>query len=59
MLHEILKKAGLRKGARYVCMEGADKLVSRTCRLQSTPELIKLAQWVLWYFGQAQLGTGP
>lgn len=28
MMHEILKKAGLKRGARYVCMEGADKLVS-------------------------------
>jgi DMSO/TMAO reductase YedYZ molybdopterin-dependent catalytic subunit len=28
MLHEILRKAGLKRGARYVCMEGADKLVS-------------------------------
>ncbi|TIA21839.1 nitrate reductase [Aureobasidium pullulans] len=26
MMHEILKKAGLKRGARYVCMEGADKL---------------------------------
>jgi DMSO/TMAO reductase YedYZ molybdopterin-dependent catalytic subunit len=58
MLHEILKKAGLKRGARYVCMEGADKLVSRDFRLQLILMLIKLAQWVLWYFGQAQLGTG-
>ena len=28
MMHEILKKAGLKRGARYVSMEGADKLVS-------------------------------
>jgi DMSO/TMAO reductase YedYZ molybdopterin-dependent catalytic subunit len=56
MLHEILKKAGLKRGARYVCMEGADKLVSRNCRLRLTPVLIKLAQWLLWYFSQAQLG---
>jgi len=31
MMHEILKKAGLKRGARYVCMEGADKLVRRFC----------------------------
>lgn len=27
-MHEVLKKTGLKRGARYVCMEGADKLVS-------------------------------
>lgn len=27
-LGEVLKKTGLKRGARYVCMEGADKLVS-------------------------------
>ena len=26
---EIIKRAGLKRGARYICMEGADKLVSR------------------------------
>ena len=33
MMHEILKKAGLKRGARYVCMEGADKLVSYSIQL--------------------------
>jgi DMSO/TMAO reductase YedYZ molybdopterin-dependent catalytic subunit len=34
MMHEILKKAGLKRGARYICMEGADKLVSRVCIIE-------------------------
>lgn len=59
MMHEILKKTGLKRGARYVCMEGADKLVSLDFWPSIDIVLIKLAQWLLWHIGQAQLGNGP
>ena len=33
-MSELLKRAGLKRGARFICMEGADKLVSLCLILQ-------------------------
>lgn len=52
---EVLKKAGLKRGARYVCMEGADKLVC-CCYLEFRHELTNVAKWILRHVCQAQLG---
>lgn len=60
-MSELIKKARPKKKARYVCMEGADKLVGNlniwVAELRLTA--ISAAQWSLRYFCQAELGHGP
>ncbi len=62
-MSELIRRAQPRKKARYVCMEGADKLVGIHSRETWPVELrltvIGIAQWILWHFGEAKLGHGP
>lgn len=60
MMADILRSAKPLRRAKYVCMEGADKLVSHQPITHRTSfrKLIVIAKWVLWNIGQAQLGYG-
>lgn len=59
MMSEVLRAAKPTKRARYVCMEGADKLVGHRSRLgASAMRLTPAAQRILRDVRQAQLGDG-
>lgn len=57
VMKDIIERAKPLRRARYVCMEGADKLVSIPIG-NAGSVLIRIAQWLLRYLGQAQLGHG-
>jgi DMSO/TMAO reductase YedYZ molybdopterin-dependent catalytic subunit len=65
VMADVIRKARPTRKARYVCMEGADKLVSlaeRTffARFIDTPTSdILPAKWLLRYFRKAELGPRP
>lgn len=54
---DVIKKARPLRGARYVCMEGADKLVGGSPNTQDPCSFV-IAKWLLWNLCQAQLGHG-
>lgn len=58
VMKDVIERAKPLRKARYVCMEGADKLVSTSIVLPYW--MLKFAaQRLLRYLGQAQLGHGP
>ena len=58
-MSELLKRAQPMRKAKYLCMEGADKLV---CHPNAYHEIrahrVTTAEWILRNLGQAQLGFG-
>jgi hypothetical protein len=56
-LGDVIKRAMPGRKARYVCMEGADKLVSLLSRC-NIPILMPLAEWILWDLRKIKLGDG-
>jgi DMSO/TMAO reductase YedYZ molybdopterin-dependent catalytic subunit len=59
VMKDIIERAKPLRKAKYVCMEGADKLVSCMSVGNVRHLTLCLAQWILWYFREAQLGYGP
>ena len=60
-MSEVIRKARPKRGARYVCMEGADKLVSdiRPIRIAVLLSDSNAAKWVLRHLCEIKLGNGP
>lgn len=61
---DLIRKARPKRKARFVCMEGADKLVCPSDtrsfgRKDLGLKLSILAQRLLWHIRQAELGHGP
>ncbi len=61
LMADLIKKARPRRGAKFVCMEGADELVW----ILSCPDELSVAdshwltaQWLLWHVGEVELGHG-
>jgi hypothetical protein len=69
VMADVIRKARPTRKARYVCMEGADKLVSYAHQAVPKFDAAALypgrqltrspAEWLLWHVCQAQLGTRP
>lgn len=57
-MRDIIERAMPLRKAKYVCMEGADKLVSIPT-YQGRPLLKLTAQWLLWHICEVKLGDGP
>jgi len=58
VMRDVIERAKPLRRAKYVCMEGADKLVSTPFEYLGSV-LICVAKWILWYIRKAQLGYGP
>jgi DMSO/TMAO reductase YedYZ molybdopterin-dependent catalytic subunit len=64
MMADILRSAKPLRQAKYVCMEGADKLVRLPYQHSRMSEIIELrltppiAEWILWNFSEIELGHG-
>ena len=58
---EVIRRAKPTRKARFVCMEGADQLVSISCFTSIAAGWADddLAQWLLWNLREAELGNGP
>lgn len=60
MMADIIRRAKPLRRARYVCMEGADKLVRQLLSMfWVLVANVPLAQWLLWDVSEAELGDGP
>ena len=62
LMADVLRTAKPRRGARFVCMEGADQLVGAyVCTTTSHKSLLTflLAKWLLRHIYKAELGNGP
>lgn len=59
VMSDVIRRAKPLRKARYVCMEGADKLVSVQRHQRSQCPLTKLAERFLRHISQAELGNGP
>lgn len=57
-MRDVIERAKPLRKAKYLCMEGADKLVSGSLSNDRSKTDINIAQWILWYVSQAELGYG-
>lgn len=56
-MKDVIERAKPLRRARYVCMEGADKLVSRNTAYTPQSLTACVAQWILRHVGKTQLGN--
>lgn len=62
MMADIIRSAKPLRRAKYVCMEGADKLVGVVYIIMTPVKALRtnnyLAKWFLWYISKTELGHG-
>jgi DMSO/TMAO reductase YedYZ molybdopterin-dependent catalytic subunit len=57
-MSEVIRRARPKRNARYVCMEGADKLVLLTINILFSIMLTQQAKWILRDMRKVKLGYG-